>query len=211
MWLKHGALCSGTSLQWRGPQQLPWPPSLSWQDGEQPLVLDLGFPCLNWDPLLSRDLRSDLPHYTVSIGIQHLFFNISITYHLYILLFSFRIHLEKCSLLASFSPKKKPIAVINNDGNNLRRSHQFVFLQAANYLHGENMQYLCHTKKVEFRMNYMYWIFINMRHMWVFWLADGIYSLPVVQYWHWNISHQDFTGIFTYGQILHIHLTSWYI
>lgn len=30
-------------------------------------------------------------------------------------------------------------------------------------------------------MHYVYWIFINMRHMHLFWLdSDGIYSLSVV-------------------------------
>lgn len=47
--------------------------------------------------------------------------------------------------------------------------------------------------------------------MWVFWLAGGIYSLPAKQCWQWSPRPQEFTGTFTYGPILHIHLASWYI
>lgn len=42
---------------------------------------------------------------------------------------SLKIHLEKCSLLTSFS-RKKSIAIINGS-NNLMKCHQFVFLQVV--------------------------------------------------------------------------------
>lgn len=95
---------------------------------------------------------------------------------------------------------------MSND-NEVRNSHWFFFLQASTASHKEVNLPLLYPKG-NFSRHHISRVFINMRHMWVFWLAGGIYSLPVMQCWQWNVSPWEFTGTFTYGPILRIHLAS---